>query len=250
MQGIGQAVPIPTWTYETPETVVATLRDFLAPALIGADPGDFQDIHARMHQAVRPAFSIGQPICKAAIDLACFDLVGKRRGLSAGDLLAELAPSRAPHRTARDHFELDRQLSGYGRRRGATRRGATTRLSQLQHQSWRTTVARVRFGARPQGARLRSRRLSLGRRQYRIHGGGSARGGAQARRCRGRRPRVPLPPNRIRGYQALKKQGALPILMDEGILSPVEAEEFVELGMMDGIAMKPARKMPASTPPS
>src|SRR5690606_33779879 len=51
----------------------------------------------------------------------------------------------------------------------------------------------------------------------------------------------PLPPNRIRGYQALKKQGALPILMDEGILSPVEAEEFVELEMMDGIAMKPAR---------
>ena len=37
--------------------------------------------------------------------------------------------------------------------------------------------------------------------------------------------------------------------MDEGILSPVEAEEFVELGMMDGIAMKP-REMPASTPPS
>src|SRR5690606_8047207 len=43
------------------------------------------------------------------------------------------------------------------------------------------------------------------------------------------------------GYQALKKQGALPILMDEGILSPVEAEEFVELEMMVGIAMKPAR---------
>src|SRR5690606_32397845 len=51
----------------------------------------------------------------------------------------------------------------------------------------------------------------------------------------------PLPPNRIRGYQALKKQGALPVLMDEGILSAVEAEEFIELGMMDGIAMKPAR---------
>jgi L-alanine-DL-glutamate epimerase-like enolase superfamily enzyme len=51
----------------------------------------------------------------------------------------------------------------------------------------------------------------------------------------------PLPPNRIRDYQALKQQGALPILMDEGIVSPVEAEEFAALGMMDGIAMKVAR---------
>ena len=51
----------------------------------------------------------------------------------------------------------------------------------------------------------------------------------------------PLPPNEIRGYQALRQLGALPILMDEGILSAREADEFAELGMMDGIALKPAR---------
>ena len=51
----------------------------------------------------------------------------------------------------------------------------------------------------------------------------------------------PLPPNRIRDYQALKRQGALPILMDEGIVSPVEAAEFIALEMLDGIAMKVAR---------
>ncbi len=51
----------------------------------------------------------------------------------------------------------------------------------------------------------------------------------------------PLPPNLIRGYQALKRQGALPILMDEGIVSPVEAAEFIALEMFDGIAMKVAR---------
>ncbi|MGH6629340.1 MAG: mandelate racemase/muconate lactonizing enzyme family protein, partial [Burkholderiales bacterium] len=51
----------------------------------------------------------------------------------------------------------------------------------------------------------------------------------------------PLPPNRIRDYQALQRLGALPILMDEGIVSPVEAEEFMVLGELDGIAMKVAR---------
>jgi L-alanine-DL-glutamate epimerase-like enolase superfamily enzyme len=51
----------------------------------------------------------------------------------------------------------------------------------------------------------------------------------------------PLAPARIRDYQALKRQGAVPILMDEGIVSPVETAEFIALGMMDGIAMKVAR---------
>ena len=51
----------------------------------------------------------------------------------------------------------------------------------------------------------------------------------------------PLAPTQIRGYQALKKQGALPVLMDEGIVGPEVATEFIALDMMDGIAMKPAR---------
>ena len=51
----------------------------------------------------------------------------------------------------------------------------------------------------------------------------------------------PLPPNRLTGYQRLKKQGALPIIMDEGVVSAVELEEFIALGCLDGVSMKPAR---------
>ena len=51
----------------------------------------------------------------------------------------------------------------------------------------------------------------------------------------------PLPANRLTGYQRLKQQGALPILMDEGIVSSVELEEFIKLGLLDGVAMKVAR---------
>ena len=52
---------------------------------------------------------------------------------------------------------------------------------------------------------------------------------------------APLRPNQICGYQALKRLNALPILMDEGVVSPVELDEFVHLGMLDGVAMKPSR---------
>ena len=52
---------------------------------------------------------------------------------------------------------------------------------------------------------------------------------------------APLRPNQIRGYQALRQQAALPIYMDEGIVSTVELDEFIHLRMLHGVAMKPSR---------
>ena len=86
-QGWGQSVPVETWTYETLETVQTTLEHYLAPAVIGADPSDLADVHARMERAIRPSFSVGQPLAKAAIDLACYDLWGKQTGRSVCELL-------------------------------------------------------------------------------------------------------------------------------------------------------------------
>src|SRR5688500_2187937 len=80
LQGCGQAVPVETWTYETVETVESTLERYLAPAVLGADPADLAEVHARMERAIRPSFSVGQPLAKAAIDLACHDLWGKQSG--------------------------------------------------------------------------------------------------------------------------------------------------------------------------
>jgi L-alanine-DL-glutamate epimerase-like enolase superfamily enzyme len=51
----------------------------------------------------------------------------------------------------------------------------------------------------------------------------------------------PLPAARLTGYRRLRQQGALPILMDEGVVSHVELEEFIRLELLDGVAMKVAR---------
>jgi L-alanine-DL-glutamate epimerase-like enolase superfamily enzyme len=51
----------------------------------------------------------------------------------------------------------------------------------------------------------------------------------------------PVAPNRLSGLRELKRQGALPILLDEGVVSSVELTEFIRLGLLDGIAIKPAR---------
>ena len=45
--------------------------------VIGRDPFDADGLHAAMNRAIAPSFSTGQPICKAGVDLALFDLTGK-----------------------------------------------------------------------------------------------------------------------------------------------------------------------------
>lgn len=234
VQGWGQAVPVESWTYETVETVETTLRHYLAPALLGADPADIPAVHGRMEQAIRPSFSVGQPICKAAIDLACYDLWGRQTGRSVADLLG-------------------------GAKKGDIRLSWTIQASSLAGAEEQLAQGRARgydsFNIKLGPPQTPQYDLELVRTVCRFAPGGfhwaDANTGYDLATALDMTPKLadlglnalesPLPPNRIRGYQALKRQGALDILMDEGIVSPVEVEEFIALGMFDGIAMKVAR---------
>ena len=81
--GWGQSVPTPRWSYETIESVKTTIDRYFVPELIGRDAFDLGAIDAVMDRYIAPSFTTGQPICKAGIDLALFDLTGKRLGQSA-----------------------------------------------------------------------------------------------------------------------------------------------------------------------
>lgn len=255
--GWGQAVPIPAWTYETPETVESTLREYLAPALIGADPANLEEVHERMNRAIRPAFSVGQPLCKAAVDLACFDLLGKKLGLPGYALLAALAEG---------DVKPEKALEGPGS-------AAAQSSSAAPAITFSWTVNTTDLGV---AERLLEEGRQLGYRHFNIKVGPPQTPEYDVRLARLVREfepegflwcdanvgytletaievsskladagadvlESPLPPNRISDYQALKRHGALPVVMDEGLLSPVEAEEFARLGMCDGFALKPAR---------
>ena len=239
-QGFGQSVPVESWTYETVESVDSTLRHYLAPAVLGADPCDLADVHARMERAIRPSFSVGQPLAKAAIDLACYDLWGRQSGKPAYALLgggearpsapsAEIRLSWTINTTSLDQAAL---LLEQGRSLGYD--SFNIKLGPPQSVAFDRDLVRLVTQFAPQGFHWCDANTS-----YDIE-----TALAQAPRLADlglRALESPLPPNRIRDYQRLKQQGALPILMDEGIVSPVEAEEFAALGMLDGIAMKVAR---------
>ncbi len=86
-QGWGECRPVPFWSYETPQTVLTTLRSHLAPAVVGLDAADVRGLHAAMDRAIARGTTTGQPIARSAIDHAVHDLLGKRAGLSLRQLL-------------------------------------------------------------------------------------------------------------------------------------------------------------------
>lgn len=291
--GWGQSVPVPTWTYETVESVLTTLEHYLAEVVIGRDPADFAGLHAAMNTAIRPAFSVGQPLCKAALDLACYDLVGRQRGVPAWQLFGP--PHGAAEEGTRACLQNSNQAhNGDGRQPAGGRGLGANKLADLPKPQLQARPSSLPPGsagpavdsltlswtvASPKWEVI-ERQLAEGRargyRNFNIKVGApqtadydlelarkvrafapdgflwaDANTGYTPAEAQAMAPKLrdagvdvlesPLPPTQVRGYQALKKQGALPVLMDEGIVGPEVASEFIALGMLDGIAMKPAR---------
>jgi L-alanine-DL-glutamate epimerase-like enolase superfamily enzyme len=232
--GWGQSVPVETWTYETVESVETTLRGYLAPAVLGADPADLADVHARLERAIRPSFSVGQPLAKAAIDLACHDLWGRQTGRSVAALLggARAAEVRLSWTVQSPTLAGAEQLLVQGRELGYS--SYNVKLGYPQTPQYDAELVRMVRRFAPDGFHWADANTSYDLDTALAMTPKLAAAGFAALES-------PLPPARIRDYQALKRQGALPILMDEGIVSPVETAEFIALGMMDGIAMKVAR---------
>ena len=214
------------------ESVETTIGNYLAPVLIGLDPFDDPAIRAAMKGVIANSFSTGQPICKAGIDLALFDLTGKlsgqtaaqrwqRKGIDSIALSWTLNP--------RTLEELEPQIA-----EASSRGYEHFNLKIAPNMEFDLEACRLIRSLVPKAF------LWV-----------DANGGYDEATALQVAPRLadmgipvfeqPLPANRITGYQRLKKQGALPILMDEGIVSHVELEEFIQLGCVDGIAIKVAR---------
>jgi L-alanine-DL-glutamate epimerase-like enolase superfamily enzyme len=80
--GWGEAGPSRRWSAETLESCVTSIRQYLAPAVIGHDLFDIAGLHAKMNMELAVGLDPGQPIAKCAIDLAVHDLIGKRLGIT------------------------------------------------------------------------------------------------------------------------------------------------------------------------
>ena len=230
--GWGQSVPIPTWSYETVESAVTALENYLAPALIGREASDIAGAHAAMNRAIAPSFSTGMPIAKAGVDLALHDLVARTHKKTLPELWGRRPLPRVTLSWTVNTTRLDeiQSLVEQGRARGY--RNFNVKVSP--DPAFDLELCRRVRALAPQGFLW-----------------ADANGGYDLKTALDIAPKLaaagvnvleqPVPANRLTGFRELKRQGALPIILDEGVVSSVELEEYIRLGLLDGVAMKPAR---------
>jgi muconate cycloisomerase len=92
--GWGEAGPSRRWSAETTHSCYTTIKHYLSPVLLGRDPLDIAGMHAAMAGELAPGLDPGQPIAKAAIDLAAHDLVCKKLGINLQSWLGAKAADR------------------------------------------------------------------------------------------------------------------------------------------------------------
>jgi muconate cycloisomerase len=96
--GLGEATVMREWggdhgMYfgESPGTVLTVLQDDIFPAIKGRDPFDVEQILEVMDRTIK-----GYPYAKAAVDIACHDIIGKKSGLPVHQLLGGCYRDRIP----------------------------------------------------------------------------------------------------------------------------------------------------------
>jgi L-alanine-DL-glutamate epimerase-like enolase superfamily enzyme len=225
-------VPIAKWSYETLETATVVLAEYFAPVLIGRDPTDIQGAHAEMDRALAPGFSTGMPISRAGIDLALHDLSGKLSGKSLARMWG--MPKGGPITLSWTVNVTSLDDVGKIMDQGTTRGYRHFNIKVAPDPEFDGALAREVRRLAPEAFLWADANGGYDADVALEAAPGLADAGVDVLEA-------PLRPNRIAGYQALKKQAALPILMDEGVVSSVDLEEFHRLGMLDGVAMKPAR---------
>jgi muconate cycloisomerase len=78
--GWGETNTMPSWSYETLESVTSTIRNYLAPIVLNRSPFDQVYFQKQFDERLTPAVSQGFPFAKSAILTATLDLAGQITG--------------------------------------------------------------------------------------------------------------------------------------------------------------------------
>ncbi len=230
--GWGQSVPIHTWSYETLESATHSLREYLAPVLIGKNPFDLAGAHSAMNKAIAPSFSTGMPIAKAGLDIALHDVIGKLTGKNLAELWGRKPIDRIVLSwtvNARTIAEAE-SLVDDGRKKGYKHFNIKVAPDPKFDLELARTVRRL------------APECFLWADANGIYDVPTALQTIPKLAAAGVNIlEQPVAPNRLSGLAEIKRQGALPILLDEGVVSSVELVEYIKLNLLDGVAMKPAR---------
>lgn len=94
--GWGEQRALPSWSYETTESITTTIRNHIGPLLIGKSPLNRNEIHDTIYHSLKPAVSNGHPFAKAAVEIALHDLCGRILNVPIHTLLGGMLHKTLP----------------------------------------------------------------------------------------------------------------------------------------------------------
>ena len=143
LEGVGEATVSALWSGETVWGCQVLIDKALAPAVSGADPRNIGDIDRRLDSVCRHNW-----FAKSAIEMACWDLVGKAAGKPVYELLG--GPCR--ERSIRSRFSMGAYPPDRARRRAL----------ELVEQGFETIKVKVGTDPAEDIARVRAVREAIG----------------------------------------------------------------------------------------
>jgi L-alanine-DL-glutamate epimerase-like enolase superfamily enzyme len=232
--GWGEGRPMPQWSYETLETVTTVLRLHLGPAVLGTPVTDRWELHHRMHAAIGRGPSTGQPVAKAALDLAVHDLCARAAGLPLRCVLGG-GPQRRT--VALSHTVMAHDGPSAHEEVTAARAAGFRHFNFKVAVEARTDLAvagAVRDAAGPEAFVWADANQGLTLPQALALAPGLADAGVDLLE-------QPFPADRTHLMRALRLHCPLPLAVDESTVSPADLFTYVAAGLVDSFVLKLTR---------
>ena len=229
--GYGEAPPTAVITGETSQSIAAALSDYLAPAALGSDPSDRDAFFSRLDRAIAKNTS-----AKAALDIAVHDALARSLGVPLFRFLGRGAPDQV-----RTVLETDLTISvNDPDRMAADARAAVSR-------GFRILKVKVGKGGPEDVERIRRVRNAAGKDAVLRVDANQGWTPEEAVRTIGMMEDAgldiqlveqPVSCHDFRGMQYVTARTETPILADESVFSPEDAERIIEEHGADWINIK------------
>lgn len=223
--GYGETDPLGRFTGETPETVAAVLKEDLAPAILREDPTNLHLIHEALDSAVR-----SNHMAKAAIDMACYDLLGKASEMPLYRVLGGA---------------LYEELPIMGAIGGGTVEESVAAARAEKEKGYHSLMVKVGGDPVQDGERVLAVRDSLGKDYPLIVDANQGYDIPAALKfmdiVREAHPVLfeqPIDAENIEGIASIRKKSGFPISVDESLLSYRHAQEVIRLEAADVFSIK------------
>lgn len=229
-EGVGEATATPCWSGETVWGATAIIQNLLGPLVEGCDPQDIDTVTARMD-----AVAVDNWFAKSAIEMACWDAVGK----ACDRPVFELLGGAVRDLTIRNRFSLGAYPSDVAGERAAERVSV----------GFKTIKVKVGTGDDQDIARVKSVRNAVGpdiEMTIDANGGWSDESARRClsaiRDCNIELVEQPLARGDYTRLKKLRSDLGIRILADESCFDEVQLRELIEQDCCDAVTLYPGKQ--------